>query len=68
MKSNAKAFPILLVMVLLFSHSCRKLKSAPLNSDWVSRLRPLIDQQTGAINTGILMISYQDGDGDIGPG
>lgn len=67
MKSNAKLSLILLVMVLLFIHSCRKLEEYPLEPqigfhDFVL----LIDQQTGAINTGILMISYQDGDGDIG--
>lgn len=67
MKSNTKLSLILLVVVLLFSQSCRKLEEYPLEPqigfhDFVL----LIDQQTGNINTGILMISYQDGDGDIG--
>ncbi len=67
MKSNTKLSLILIAVVLMLSASCRKLEEYPLEPqigfhDFVL----LIDQQTGDINTGLLMISYQDGDGDIG--
>jgi hypothetical protein len=67
MKSNTKLSLILLVVVLLFSQSCRKLEEYPLEPQiGFHDFALLIDQQTGTIEKGILMISYQDGDGDIG--
>ncbi len=67
MNTSAKVGLIFIATILLSVGSCKKLEEYPVEPqieyhDFVL----LINQQTGISEKGILMISYQDGDGDIG--
>jgi hypothetical protein len=67
MNTLTKLSLIFVAAVLLLLGSCRKLEEYPLEPqiefhDFVL----LLNQLTGITEKGILMVSYQDGDGDIG--